>query len=111
MSWLSPYLGPNPEMGRLQHDIGALLIGHRTFRGDDPNRGTDKEGAFGGTWAGPSIVLAHHLPRTAVPGVTVASDLESGLAAAKSAAGTATSTSWVLTSPASVSRPGSSTRC
>ncbi len=40
-------------------DIGALLIGHRTFTGDDPNKGTDSEGAFGGRWHGPSVVLTH----------------------------------------------------
>ena len=43
MSWLTPYLGPNPEIDELQQRIGALLIGARTFGGDDPNRGTDKE--------------------------------------------------------------------
>ena len=43
MSWLTPYLGPNPPIDDLQQRIGALLIGARTFGGDDPNRGTDKE--------------------------------------------------------------------
>jgi hypothetical protein len=28
--------------------IGALLVGKRTFGGDDPNQGTDEEGAFSG---------------------------------------------------------------
>jgi len=67
MSWLTPYLGPNPEVEELQREIGALLIGHRTFRGDDPNRGTDKEGAFSGTWSGPSVVVTHDPPETPVP--------------------------------------------
>ena len=62
MSWLAPYLGPNPQVDALQLGIGALLIGGRTFRGDDPNRGTDKEGAFSGTWTGPSFVVTHHPP-------------------------------------------------
>ncbi len=87
MSWLTPHLGPNPEVERLQDDIGALLIGHRTFGGDDPNRGTASEGAFGGTWTGPSFVLSHHQPAAPEPGVAVVSDLRSGLAAAKAAAG------------------------
>lgn len=87
MSWLTPHLGSNPEVEALQRDIGALLIGNRTFRGDDPNRGTDKEGAFGGTWTGPSFVLTHHAPLTPVPGVTFVGDLNSALAAAKAAAG------------------------
>lgn len=87
MSWLTPYLGPNPEVEGLQREIGALLIGNRTFRGDDPNRGTDKKGAFSGTWSGPSVVVTHDPPETPVPGVTFAGDLSSGVAAAKSAAG------------------------
>ena len=50
MSWMRPYAGPNPEVDELQRDIGALLVGNRTFHGDDPNKGTGAEGAFGGTW-------------------------------------------------------------
>jgi dihydrofolate reductase len=87
MSWLRPYLGPNPEIDALQCDIGALLVGHRTFEGDDPNKGTDREGAFSGTWSGPQVVITHQPPATPVPGVSFASDLASGLAAARSAAG------------------------
>ena len=87
MSWLTPYLGPNPQVDALQRRIGALLIGGRTFRGDDPNRGTDKEGAFSGTWTGPSFVVTHHSPAEAVDGVEFHPDVETGLAAAKAAAG------------------------
>lgn len=87
MSWLTPYLGPNPEVDLLQERIGALLIGNRTFRGDDPNKGTEQEGAFGGTWSGPSFVLAHDAPEAQVTGVSFVTDLQSGLAAAKKAAG------------------------
>ena len=87
MQWLSPFLGPNPEIDELQRNIGALLIGKRTFMGDDPNRGTDKEGAFSGTWTGPSFVLTHEAPKTPVEEATFVGDLESGLRAAKAAAG------------------------
>jgi dihydrofolate reductase len=87
MSWLTPYLGPNPQVDALQRRIGALLIGGRTFRGDDPNRGTDKEGAFSGTWTGPSFVVTHHPPALLVDGVEFHPDVEAGLAAAKAAAG------------------------
>lgn len=87
MSWLRPYLGPNPEVERLQQDIGALLVGHRTFRGDDPHRGTDREGAFGGTWDGPVVVLTHHPPAEPVHGVRFATDLAAALAEATAAAG------------------------
>lgn len=87
MSWLRPYLGPNPVADELVPDLGALLIGNRTFRGDDPNRGTDQEGAFSGTWTGPSFVLTHDAPVDPVPDVTFVADLASGLAAARAAAG------------------------
>jgi len=88
MSWLTEYLGPNPTVDELIGDIGALLVGNRTFRGDDPHKGTTKAGKpFGGGWTGPQFVLTHHPPDSPVPGVTFVSDLESGVAAAKAAAG------------------------
>ncbi len=54
MSWLTPHLGDeNPTADRLMARTTALLVGARTFGGDDPNRGTEQEGAFGGQWSGP----------------------------------------------------------
>lgn len=88
MSWLTPYAGPNPAADTLIAEVGALLVGNRTFRGDDPHKDTPQEGeAFGGGWSGPQFVLTHHPPRTPVPGVTFVGDLASGLAAARAAAG------------------------
>jgi dihydrofolate reductase len=88
MSWLTRHLGPNPEIDELIGRIGALLVGRRTFGGDDPHRGTDKEGkAFGGGWEGPQFVLTHHAPETVIPGVTFAGDLHTAVKAAKAAAG------------------------
>lgn len=88
MSWLTAHLGPNPLVDDLVGEVGALLVGNRTFGGDDPYRGTENEGkAFGGAWEGPSFVLTHHAPDRAVPGVTFVGDLASGVAAAKAAAG------------------------
>ena len=89
MSWLTEHLGPNPMVDDLIGNIGALLVGDRTFRGDDPYRGVeDREGEpFGGGWSGPQFVLTHLAPDTPVRGVTFVSDLDSGVAAAKSAAG------------------------
>ncbi|MFC4000819.1 dihydrofolate reductase family protein [Prauserella oleivorans] len=87
MSWLSEYMAPNPPIDGLVGDIGALLIGNRTFRGDDPNKGTENEGAYGGAWEGPQIVVTHHVPDEPVPGVTFAGDLAGGVAAAREAAG------------------------
>jgi dihydrofolate reductase len=89
MSWLTPHLGPNPDVDALAADIGALLVGNRTFRGDDPYKGVEgKEGEpFGGGWSGPQFVLTHHAPETPVPGVTFAGDLPTGVVAASAAAG------------------------
>jgi dihydrofolate reductase len=88
MSWLTAYLGPNPAIDDLVGRIGALLVGGRTFRGDDPHKGTPSEGkAFGGAWTGPQFVLTHHAPETPVPDITFVGDLDSGVAAAKAAAG------------------------
>ena len=89
MSWLSEHVGtaaadgPDPMEG-----VGALLIGKRTYTGDDPNRGTEKEGAYGGRWHGPSIVLTHDPPADGPePGVTYAGDLETAVRTARDAAG------------------------
>jgi dihydrofolate reductase len=88
MSWLTEHLGPNPVVGEVVSQIGAVLVGNRSFRGDDPHKGTDKEGKpFGGGWDGPQFVLTHHVPDAPVPGVTFVTDLAGGLAAAKAAAG------------------------
>ncbi len=87
-SWMTEYLGPDPVLDDVIGKVGALLVGNRTFRGDDPYKGTPKEGKpFGGGWDGPQFVLTHHPPDTRVPGVTFVGDLDSGVAAAKAAAG------------------------
>jgi dihydrofolate reductase len=87
MQWLKRHMGPDPVADALVPRIGSLLIGNRTFHGDDPNRDTDAEGAFGGQWQGPMFVLTHATPAEPVPAVTFVSDFESGLAAAREAAG------------------------
>lgn len=88
LSWLTEFIGPNPDVDELIGRIGALLVGNHTFGGDDPHRGTEHEGKpFGGGWEGPQFVLTHQVPDTPVPGVTFVADLAAGLAAAKAAAG------------------------
>ncbi|MFC4010368.1 dihydrofolate reductase family protein [Nonomuraea purpurea] len=88
MSWLTEHLGPNPLVDELIGDIGALLVGNRTFRGDDPHKDTEKEGkAFGGGWSGPQFILTHHIPADSPPGITFVGDLATAVAAAKDAAG------------------------
>ncbi|MCT9929133.1 dihydrofolate reductase family protein [Planotetraspora sp. A-T 1434] len=88
MSWLVDHLGPNPTVDDIMVNTGALLVGNRTFGGDDPYKGTDNEGEpYGGGWDGPQFILTHHIPDISVPGVTFVGDLDSGVAAAKAAAG------------------------
>jgi dihydrofolate reductase len=88
MSWLTGHLGPNPLVDDLVHDIGSLLVGKRTFGGDDPYRGDEeKEGkAFGGTWSGPQFVVTHHPPHAPVADTTFVGDIDTGIAAARAAA-------------------------
>lgn len=88
MSWLTEHLqGPNPHAERLLAGTGALLVGRRTYDGDDPNRGTDREGAFGGQYDGPVVVLTHRPVDEPPGGVTFVTDLAAAVAAAKEAAG------------------------
>jgi dihydrofolate reductase len=89
MSWLTEHLGgpPDPHADRLLARTGALLVGRRTYDGDDPNRGTDREGAFGGQYDGPVVVLTHRPIEEPPAGVTSVSGLAAAVAAAKEAAG------------------------
>ncbi|MBA9001640.1 dihydrofolate reductase family protein [Thermomonospora cellulosilytica] len=88
MSWLVPYLGPDPMVDQIMERTGALLAGRRTFGGDDPYKGTEHEGeAYGGGWEGPQFVLTHDPPDAPVPGVTFVTDLETAVAEARAAAG------------------------
>jgi dihydrofolate reductase len=88
MSWLTELLvRTSPEVDDLMHGIGALLVGKNTFTGDDPNAGTESEGAFGGQWHGPTVVLTHHPDDSANdPDVVFATDLASAVSMAKQAA-------------------------
>ncbi|GAA4560282.1 dihydrofolate reductase family protein [Pseudonocardia xishanensis] len=86
MSWLTPHVGaPNPTADRLLTRIGCLLVGNRTFGGDDPNAGTDAEGAFGGRYSGPVVVLTHR--PSATPGVVFTDDLRTAIRLSREAAG------------------------
>jgi dihydrofolate reductase len=88
MSWLTPFLGPDPLVDDLIGDIGALIVGRTTFGGDDPHRCTEAEGKpFGGGWEGPQFVLTHHPPDEPVPGITFVTDLDTAVAEATAAAG------------------------
>lgn len=88
MSWLTEHLaGENPTAERLLAGVGAILAGNGTFGGDDPNRGTDSEGAFGGEYHGPVFVLTHRPPAEPPTGITFVGDLHNAVAQTKEAAG------------------------
>jgi dihydrofolate reductase len=88
MSWLSSHLSePNPTAEHLLERIGCLLIGGRTFRGDDPNAGTEAEGAFGGQYHGPAVVLTRHPPADPPDGVEFLTDLRDAVDRASELAG------------------------
>jgi dihydrofolate reductase len=86
MQWMNKLPEGNAISTELVPQIGALLAGHNTWGGDDPNRGTDREGPFGGTWSGPQYVLAHDPPADR-PGVFFRDDLERAIAESRQAAG------------------------
>jgi len=89
MQWLTRHLGPHPVADEIVHEVGSLLVGRRTHEGDDPHRGTDKEGAFAGQWQGPVVVLTHRPPVEPPdsPDLRFMTELEPALATAREAAG------------------------
>ncbi|HEX8860578.1 MAG TPA: dihydrofolate reductase family protein [Actinomycetes bacterium] len=84
MAWLVDYLGPNPTADQVLAQIGALLIGNRTYQLAKTQEGRP----YGGAWTGPMLVLTHDAPETAAAGFTfVSGDIKQAVAAAKAAAG------------------------
>jgi dihydrofolate reductase len=84
MAWLADYLGPNPTADQVLAQIGALLIGNRTYQ----LAKTEEGKPYGGAWAGPMFVLTHEAPEHAAAGFTfVSGDINQAVATAKAAAG------------------------
>jgi dihydrofolate reductase len=84
MAWLGDYLGPNPTADEVLAQIGALLIGHRSYQ----LAKTEEGKPYGGAWTGPMFVLTHDAPEHAAAGFTFLSgDLDQAVATAKAAAG------------------------
>ena len=88
MSWLTRFMGSEDAgAAELPGRVGALLVGRRTWGGDDPNRGDEeKEGAFGGSWHGPQFVLTHDPPTESAPEVEFLDSLGTAIAKAREAA-------------------------
>ncbi len=89
MSWLARFIGGEDKaVEALIPRIGSLLVGNRTYGGDDPNRGREGEGEpFSGAWHGPQFVVTHDPPASAPPDIHFHTDLAEAIAAAKEAAG------------------------
>jgi dihydrofolate reductase len=84
MTWLADYLGPNPTADEVLAQVGALLIGDRTYQ----LAKTEEGRPYGGAWTGPQFVLSHHPPKDPPAGFTFLSgDIEHAVATAKAAAG------------------------
>ena len=84
MTWLADHLGPNPTADEVLAQIGALLIGDRTYQ----LAKTEEGRPYGGAWSGPQFVLSHHPPKDPPAGFTFLSgDIEQAVATAKAAAG------------------------
>jgi dihydrofolate reductase len=89
MSWLAPLIGGEDKaVAALIPRIGALLVGRRTYGGDDPNRRREGDGEpFGGGWHGPQFVVTHDPPAAAPPDIHFDDDLGRAIAAARASAG------------------------
>ena len=107
MAWLAHHLGPNPTADEVLAQIGALLIGHRTYQ----LAKTEEGKPYGGAWTGPMFVLTHDAPETAAAGFTLsAATSRRPSPPPRASLATGTSSSLVLTPPSSASTRACSTR-
>ncbi|HEY9244849.1 MAG TPA: dihydrofolate reductase family protein [Streptosporangiaceae bacterium] len=91
MGWLFGCgFAPDPQFVlRTLNQIGALLIGHRTYHGGDGDHGakTEQGEPYGGAWHGPQFVFTRDDPAAAAPGFTfVGPDIKQAVQTAKDAA-------------------------
>ena len=91
MGWLfRSGFDPDPQFVlRTLDQIGAVLIGHRTYYGGDggPGAQTEQGEPYGGAWHGPQFVYTRDDPGRAAPGFTFVSDLKHAVHLAKESAG------------------------
>jgi dihydrofolate reductase len=83
MAWLADYLGPNPTADEVLAQVGALILGHRTYQ----LAKTEEGWPYGGAWTGPMFVLTHHVREQPAAGFTFLSGgIDEAVGAAKAAA-------------------------
>jgi dihydrofolate reductase len=82
MAWMLDYVGPNETVDEVVPQIGAVLMGNRTFDG-----GTGEGKPYGSLWSGPMFVLTHRPPADPVDGYAFVTGLAEGLETSRKAAG------------------------
>ena len=82
MAWMQDFVGPNETVDEVIPQIGAVLLGNRTFAGGE---GDGKP--YGSLWNGPMFVLTHRPPAEPVENYAFVTNLADGLATARQAAG------------------------
>jgi dihydrofolate reductase len=82
MAWMRDAVGPNPAVDEVVPQIGAVVLGNRTFAG-----GAGEGKPYGSLWYGPMFVLTHRPPAEPHAGYTFVTSLTEGLETAKKAAG------------------------
>ena len=96
MGWLfSSGFDPDPQfVPRTLDQIGAVLIGHRTYHGGDGDQGakTEKGEPYGGAWHGPQFVSTRDAPGGRRAGLT-------------SSSASSSPRSWPRTRPGEICRP------
>ena len=66
MDWMAGvFTGPNPVVEAFLANLGACVVGRRTWGVGASEDGT---ALYGGAWHGPTYVLTHHVPRAGDPG-------------------------------------------
>ncbi|HTW06552.1 MAG TPA: dihydrofolate reductase family protein [Acidimicrobiales bacterium] len=86
MGWMQAYVGPNKTVMEVLPQIGAILMGARTYRGVMAN--PDQATPYGGAIDVPYLVLTHADPSTAQTGFQfVRGDMKAVVESAKAAAG------------------------
>jgi dihydrofolate reductase/uncharacterized protein YhbP (UPF0306 family) len=86
MDWVFGWPGPNPVADEVVANIGAIVVGRRTYEVEDRQRG----GFYGSAWKGPFFVLTHRPPATVpdwMTGTFVDADIDDAVARARTAAG------------------------
>jgi dihydrofolate reductase len=61
MDWMSGvFTGPNPMVEEFMANLGACVVGRRTW---GVGTSEDGEALYGGAWNGPTYVVTHHVPQ------------------------------------------------